>query len=137
VVPGGNQIAFVSNRAGGPQVFRMGADGSGAARVSKTGEYNQSPDWNQGEGARGNMIAYSGRDASNRYDVFAVDGRSGKVVRLTQNPGRNLDPTWSPDGRMIAFQSSQGGIFVANEQGNNQQQIARAGSTPDWGPRAD
>ncbi|MBK8266647.1 MAG: PD40 domain-containing protein [Nannocystis sp.] len=135
--PGGNQIAFVSNRAGGPQVFRMGADGSGAARVSKTGEYNQSPDWNQGEGARGNMIAYSGRDASNRYDVFAVDGRSGKVVRLTQNPGRNLDPTWSPDGRMIAFQSSQGGIFVANEQGNNQQQIARAGSTPDWGPRAD
>ena len=135
--PGGNQLAFVSNRAGGPQVFRMASNGSGATRVSKTGDYNQSPDWNPGDGPRGNLIAYSGRDASNRYDIFAVDLRSGKVSRITQNPGRNLDPSWSPDGRMIAFQSSQGGIFVANEQGNNQQQIARAGSTPDWGPRAD
>ena len=25
---------------------------------------------------------------------------------------------------------------LANEQGNNQQQIAKAGTTPDWGPRA-
>ena len=37
---------------------------------------------------------------------------------------------------MIAFQSTVGGIVVANEQGNNQQQIAKAGTTPDWGPRA-
>jgi TolB protein len=82
------------------------------------------------------MVAYAGRDNSNRYDIFAVDVGSGKLVRLTQNPGRNLDPTWSPDGRMIAFQSTVGGIVVANEQGNNQQQIAKAGTTPDWGPRA-
>ncbi len=133
---GGNQIAFVSNRAGGPQVFRMSANGAGAKRVTKKGSYNQSPDWNHGTGKRGNLIAYSGRDSSNRYDVFSIDLRSGKVNRITQNPGRNLDPTWSPDGRMIAFQSSQGGIYVANEQGNNQIQIIKAGSTPDWGPRA-
>jgi TolB protein len=82
------------------------------------------------------MVAYAGRDNSNRYDIFAVDAGGGKLTRLTQNPGRNLDPTWSPDGRMIAFQSTVGGIVVANEQGNNQQQIAKAGTTPDWGPRA-
>ena len=28
------------------------------------------------------------------------------------------------------------GIFVANEDGNNQTQVMKAGSTPDWGPRA-
>ena len=38
--------------------------------------------------------------------------------------------------------TSAGGMYaqqiyiVANEQGNNQQQIAKAGTTPDWGPRA-
>jgi TolB protein len=133
---GGNQLAFVSNRAGGPQVFRMAANGSGAARVTKQGSYNQSPDWNPGEGERGNMIAYSGRDSSNRYDIFAINLRGGKIKRITQNPGRNLDPSWSPDGRLIAFQSSQGGIYVGNEDGNNQIQIVKAGSTPDWGPRA-
>jgi dipeptidyl aminopeptidase/acylaminoacyl peptidase len=88
------------------------------------------------QGARGNLVAYAGRDNSNRYDIFAVDVGSGKLTRITQNPGRNLDPTWSPDGRMIAFQSTVGGIVVANEQGNNQQPIAKAGTTPDWGPKA-
>jgi TolB protein len=134
--PGGNMIAFVSSRNGGPQVFKMGSNGSGAARLSKQGNYNQTPDWNPGTGARGSMVAYAGRDNSNRYDIFAVDAGGGKLTRLTQNPGRNLDPSWSPDGRMIAFQSTVGGIVVANEQGNNQQQIAKAGTTPDWGPRA-
>jgi len=134
--PGSNQIAFVSSRSGGPQVFRMGSTGAGATRISKQGNYNQTPDWSPGAGPRANMVAYAGRDNSNRYDIFAVDVGGGKLTRLTQNPGRNLDPSWSPDGRMIAFQSTVGGIVVANEQGNNQQQIAKAGTTPDWGPRA-
>ncbi len=134
--PGSNQIAFVSSRSGGPQVFRMASNGSGAARLSTQGNYNQSPDWSPGAGARGNMVAYSGRDNSNRFDIFAIDVGSRKLSRLTQNPGRNLDPSYSPDGRMIAFQSTVGGIVVANEQGNNQQVIAKAGTTPDWGPRS-
>jgi len=134
--PGGNQLAFVSSRSGGPQVFRMASTGAGATRLSKQGSYNQTPDWNPGTGARGNLVAYAGRDNSNRYDIFAVDVGGGKLTRITQNPGRNLDPTWSPDGRMIAFQSTVGGIVVANEQGNNQQPIAKAGTTPDWGPKA-
>lgn len=133
--PGGNQIAFVSSRSGGPQIFRMSSNGAGATRLTKQGNYNQTPDWNPGQGARANLVAYAGRDNSNRYDIFAIDVGSGKLTRLTQNPGRNLDPTWSPDGRMIAFQSTVGGIVVANEKGNNQQVIAKAGTTPDWGPR--
>lgn len=135
--PGGNQLAFVSSRSGGPQVFRMGSNGSGATRLTKQGQYNQTPDWNPGQGAKGNLVAYAGRDNSNRYDIFAIDAGSGSIQRLTQNPGRNLDPTWSPDGRMIAFQSTVGGIVVANEKGNNQQVIAKAGTTPDWGPRVE
>jgi TolB protein len=128
------QIAFVSNRAGGPQIFRMSANGGGATRVTKKGTYNQSPDWNHGKG-RGQWVVYSGRDSSNRYDVFKIDVKSGKTVRMTQSPGRNLDPSWSPDGRFVAY-SRGGGIYVANEDGNNNVQIAKGASTPDWGPRA-
>lgn len=132
---GGGQIAFVSDRAGGPQVYRMPASGGGETRVTKSGSYNQSPDWSQGK-ARGEWIVYSGRDASNRYDIFKIDVKSGKVVRMTQSPGRNLDPSWSPDGRWVAY--TQGGsIYVANEDGNNNVEIAKGASTPDWGPRAD
>lgn len=133
--PGGNQIAFVSNRAGGPQVYRMSSGGGGAGRVTKKGSYNQSPDWSPGEGEYGQWIAYTGRDGG-RFDIFAVNVNTGKLKRLTQGGGRNLDPTWSPDGRLIAFSSSRGGITIANEDGNNQIQVMRAGTTPDWGPRA-
>ena len=128
------QIAFVSSRAGGPQVFRMSSSGAGATRVTKKGSYNQSPDWNQGKG-RGQWIVYSGRDSSNRYDIFKVDVKSGKTVRLTQQAGRNLDPSWSPDGRFVAY-SLNGNIYVATEDGLNNIQIAKGASTPDWGPRA-
>lgn len=128
----GGQIAFVSDRAGGPQVYRVSSSGGGETRVTKTGNYNQSPDWSQGK-TRGQWIVYSGRDASNRYDIFKIDVNSSKVERLTQSPGRNLDPSWSPDGRWVAY--NQGGsIYVANEEGNNNVEIAKGASTPDWGP---
>ncbi len=132
---GGGQIAFVSNRAGGPQIYRMSSSGGGASRLTKAGDYNQSPDWSQGKN-RGEWIVYSGRDASNRYDIFKVDAKSGKVVRMTQSPGRNLDPTWSPDGRWVAYDKG-GSIYVANEDGDNNIEIIKGASTPDWGPKAD
>jgi TolB protein len=133
--PGGNQIAFVSNRAGGPQVFRMTSSGGGGARVTKKGDYNQTPDWSPGEKEYGNWIAYAGRDGA-RFDIFAVNVQSGQLKRITQGGGRSTDPSWAPDGRLIAFSSSQGGVTVANEDGNNQIQVTKAGTTPDWGPRA-
>lgn len=129
---GGGQIAFVSDRAGGPQIYRMSASGGGESRVTKAGSYNQSPDWSQGKN-RGEWIVYSGRDSSNRYDIFKIDAKSGKVERLTQSAGRNLDPTWSPDGRWVAYNKG-GSIYVANEEGNNNIEIAKGASTPDWGP---
>jgi TolB protein len=62
--------------------------------------------------------------------------KSGQLKRMTQGGGRATDPTWAPDGRLIAFSSSRGGIVVANEDGNNQITVMKAGTTPDWGPRA-
>jgi TolB protein len=131
----GNQIAFVSDRAGGPQIYRMNAGGGGANRVTKKGDYNQTPDWNPGEGQYSEWITYAGR-AGGGFDVFAVNVKSGSVKRLSQGSGRNTDPSYSPDGRLVAWSSSRGGIVIANEDGNNQIEVVKAGSTPDWGPRA-
>ena len=111
----------------------MSASGGGAARVTKKGGYNQSPDWCQDKDCA-EWIVYSGRDNSNRYQIYKVSVKSGKVQALTTSPGRNLDPSWSPDGRLVAY-FRDGGIYVANDQGNNQIQVAKGGTTPDWGPR--
>ncbi len=133
--PDGSQIAFVSNRQGNPQIFVMpSAGGSGnAKRVTFQGKYNQTPRWNPR--ADKPQIAFTGRDERGVFDIFILDMKTGKIDRVTQSHGSNLDPTWSPDGRLLAYVSSRGGIFINNPETHHEVQIWRGGaSSPSWGP---
>ena len=67
--------------------------------------------------------------------LFTI-GPLGGAAALVKDSGAAADPAYSPDGRLVAWSSSRGGIVVANEDGNNQIDVVKAGSTPDWGPRA-
>ncbi len=131
--PDGSQIAFVSNRQGSPQIFVMSANGGGAKRVTFQGKYNQTPRWSPR--ADKSQIAFTGRDERGVFDLFLLDVRSGKVDRLTQGHGSNLDPTWSPDGRLLAYVSSRGGLFVQNPETHHEVQVWKgSASSPSWGP---
>jgi TolB protein len=112
--PGG-QLAYVSNQGGNPQIF---VDGK---RVSFRGTYNMAPVFcNDPEGQK---ILFMGRDGAT-WDIFSSDLGGGNMKRLTQDQGSNTYPACSPDGRMVAFFSTRGGLFVSNPQGQNQQKIA-------------
>jgi TolB protein len=130
----GSQIAFVSNRQGSPQIFVMpSSGGAGAKRVTFQGKYNQTPRWNPR--ADKPLIAFTGRDEKGVFDIFILDMRTGKIDRVTQSKGSNQDPTWSPDGRLLAYTSTRGGIFVTNPETRHEVQIWRgAASSPSWGP---
>jgi len=129
--PDGTRIAFVSNRGGSPQIYLMSSSGGGARRLTYQGTYNQQPDWCP---RRENpVVAFSGRDEGGHYDIFTINVKSGELKRLTQGQGSNSSPTWSPNGRLVAFSSTRGGIWVMNEYGFNQQQLYRGGAqTPAW-----
>lgn len=130
--PDGSSIAFVSNRAGNPQVHVIGADGAGERRVTMAGAYNTSPRF----GPNGRIV-FAGMDEF-RSDLFVVD-LQGNITRLTQDQGNNKDPSWSPDGRYIAFLSSRDGgwkVWIMTEDGRYQFPITEAAAayaTPDWG----
>jgi TolB protein len=131
--PDGSQIAFVSNRQGTPQIFIMAASGGAAKRMTFQGKYNQTPRWNPR--ADKPAIAFTGRDERGVFDVFVLDVRGGKIDRITQGKGSNQDPTWSPDGRLLAYTSSRGGLFICNPETRHEVQVWRgAGSSPSWGP---
>ncbi len=136
--PDGSEIAFVSNREGSPQIFVMKSDGSNQRKVSTTGSFNQTPSWNPRKGAR--QLAYTARDESGRYDIITLDLANGsKMVRVTQGQGNNEEPTWSPNGRALAFSSTRSGgtgIYLANADGTGTQRLIYKGSatSPDWGP---
>src|SRR4029079_6581408 len=136
--PDGSQIAFVSNRQGSPQIFVMSSSGGAARRVPFQCKYNQTPRFSPRTDKP--QIAFTGRDEKGVFDVFILDLKANKIDRVApHHPFRTkvstLDPTWSPDGRLLAYTSSRGGIWVYNPETHHEVQVWKGGaSSPSWGP---
>lgn len=131
--PDGSQIAFVSDRNGGPQIFVAPAGGGAARQVTKVGSYNTTPTWSPRPGKQ--VLAYTTRDGAT-YDIVTLDLGSGQMVRITQNEGSNEEPSFSPNGRAIAFARAGQGVFIANADGTGKAVKVWSGSATgvDWGP---
>jgi Tol biopolymer transport system component/DNA-binding winged helix-turn-helix (wHTH) protein len=63
-----------------------------------------------------------------------------KLWQLTFEPGSEIEPAWSPDGRFVAFSSDQSGnfdIWVRSVGEGNSIQVTRSAAhdwQPDWSP---
>lgn len=60
----------------------------------------------------GNEVAYvvntdADQSASTNTDIFVVPSAGGEAKRITLNPGSDRSPSYSPDGKMLAFRSQQ------------------------------
>ena len=94
--PDGNQIVYVSDQSGTPQLYIVSRDGGRPARLTSRGSENVAPDW----GANG-WIAYTTR-VGGRYQVCVVDPHSGVAKQITSDDANYEDPCWAPDGRHLA-----------------------------------
>jgi len=132
--PTGQQIAFISDRTGSPQLWVMDADGSNVQRLVTEGGHCDSPNWSPD----GRFIVYSWQAPTQwKHDIYVLEVATEKIFQLTSSRGDNENPHWSPDGRHIAFQSTRTGtkqIFVMNADGKNLRQVTAYGvnESPAW-----
>jgi Tol biopolymer transport system component len=139
--PDGSQIAFDGiDRNGLSQIFVVNADGSGRRELTHgPGAGGQKPAWSPA----GERIAY--RRASPPFGadhIWVVNADGTGAHSLTRGPWNQADPSWSPDGQMIAYDSNEGyrvNIWTMNVDGTAQTQITHSGMggyniTPSWQP---
>jgi Tol biopolymer transport system component len=87
--------------------------------------------------ASGEIAFVSTRDGNAEIYVINADG-SG-LQNLTNDPGMDYWPAWSPDGTRIAF-SSSGHLYVMNAGGSERREVRPADPTtlsleePAWSP---
>jgi Tol biopolymer transport system component len=131
---GPGQIAFVSDRDGNQEIYRMNADGSEQVNLSRSLAADWFPAWSP-EGSR---IAFvSDRDGQPAVYVMNADGTG--QARLSDLDG--LYPAWSPDGQRIAFFAAAGEnlwqLVTVDMAGSGRQALtepARYDGFPAWSP---
>jgi TolB protein len=136
--PDGSQVVFTSDRGGQPQIYVMGADGSGQNRISFGGGSYSTPVWSP----RGDLIAFTKQSGGEfQIGVMRTDG-SGE--RILSTGFQQEGPTWAPNGRYIMFfkeASGSGGpkLYSVDLTGRNEQPIPTKNfaSDPAWSPLLD
>ena len=124
--PTGNQLAWVSDRTGQPKIYLMNADGTGQ-RLLVGDPKSDRPTWSRG---KFNEIAYASQTGPG-YDIKIYSFATGEAIKVTDGIGSNESPSFSPNGRHIAFTSTRNGkaqVFTVDRDGNNLRQITREGN---------
>ena len=83
----------------------------------------------------GKSLVYT-RYSGVKGSIYLLRIGGNKLINLTpDSSANNKQPTFSPDGNLIAFASGDsGGIFVMGATGENVKRITEFGANPSWSP---
>jgi TolB protein len=134
VVSANGLIAFNSEGS----VYVVKPDGSGLRRIANTNseDFTTGVSWSA-DGLHVAFSAYKGSDP----DIYVVDASGRHLRQVTFSRGVDVDPSWSPDGTRIAFESNGNGgqvdIYSVDSHGRNPKRLTDGPENeqdPSWSP---
>jgi TolB protein len=147
----GKWVAFTSEIAGQADIWRVHPDGSGLQQLTNDPAFDDqgaiSPD--------GSSLAFMSTREGGTANLWLLDIATHKYRNLTHNSAGSFRPSWSPDGKWIAFSSDVGaspsentqiypgqwellqstGIYIVHPDGAGLRRLSPAGGvagTPAW-----
>lgn len=128
--PNGQTVYFSSNQSGTFEIYSIDINGNGLKRLTNSIGSLYAPELSPD----GERIIFTSN--GNGLWVMNPDGSNPRAITFKDD----IDPTWSPDGSMIAFASSRSGtrqLYVANANGKNVEQVTdlnNMGGRSSWSP---
>ena len=119
VSPRGNQIAFTSDRLESPQIYIMDVDGANTRRISYVERKCDEAQWSPVPIGDDYRIAFTGYTSGLQADIYTVRPDGSDSQMITDGKSHNQNPTWSPDGKYIAFSSNRLGKYEVFITSNN------------------
>ena len=138
--PDGKSIAFsAEEKENNINIYIVNRDGSNLKQLVDNSYRNVYPTFSP-DGSQ--LLFFSRKDTENNDDeIYTYNLKTKKEERLTNWPKHNFCPTWSGDGKKIAYvtsmENSRPEIYIMNSDGSNKQRITynKDGDTlPNWSP---
>jgi TolB protein len=137
--PDGKQLLYASTASGWAQIYIANLDGSNLRRISNTRALEVEPKVNPKTGT--DLAFVSGRSGPQQIYRMNMDGTD--VQRLSNGEGEASNPSWHPNGQILAFAWTRGfapgnfNIFVMDVASRNFNQLtygAGRNENPSWAP---
>jgi dipeptidyl aminopeptidase/acylaminoacyl peptidase len=133
LAPRGDQLAFLSDKSGNPEIWLWSLAGGTERRLTNLGARINAFSWSPD----GRQLAFSALQFG-QFDLYTVEVATGRTTRVTTDERYETYPVWLPDGQSLVYVRSDDrwadhDVMVVSARGGDARVVASDRDFFDYG----